>query len=353
MLTNSLLLLESVTTDQAGTYQVIVSNPYGAKTSAPVTLVVEAPSKPVILWQPYGDTVGVGGCYNFSVVAAGTQPLDYQWFKDGSELTAATNRNLTFVPVDFTNAGIYAVRVQNNAGIAWSLGAKLVVTNAIAGGGQISFRNRFSSLYGTNVDAPIFDIDGATGLNGSNFLAQLYGGPSLNFSGPRASPRRSRVASAPAISSTRLSRCPRPPGSGAVVQVRAWDARKGSSYEEARAMGGKFGKSTLLTLTTGDDWTGPADLDGLQSFSLQAGMPQFASGQIAFVERQPGNIVVWSHRGEPGYRYLIERSIHGFEVAAVPRNYECDEHGNIHRFSRRRIVCGLLSVAYPGLTSRW
>lgn len=314
VLTNSLLLLESVTTDQAGTYQVIVSNPYGAKTSAPVTLVVEAPSKPVILWQPYGDTVGVGGCYNFSVVAAGTQPLDYQWFKDGSELTAATNRNLTFVPVDFTNAGIYAVRVQNNAGIAWSLGAKLVVTNAIAGGGQISFRNRFSSLYGTNVDAPIFDIDGATGLNGSNFLAQLYGGPSLELLRPAGQPSAFKGGFSAGYFFYQIVTLPAvPPGSGAVVQVRAWDARKGSSYEEARAMGGKFGKSTLLTLTTGDDWTGPADLDGLQSFSLQAGMPQFASGQIAFVERQPGNIVVWSHRGEPGYRYLIERSIHGFE----------------------------------------
>jgi hypothetical protein len=104
-----------------------------------------------------------------------------------------------------------------------------------------------------------------------------------------------------------------PPGSNAVLQVRAWDGNKGSTYEEARALGGRFGKSELLTIALGGGLMPPANLDGLLSFSLRAGMPQFASGQIAFVERQPENVMVWSHRGEPGFRYVIEKSTHGFE----------------------------------------
>jgi len=314
VLSNSLLLLEGVTTNQAGTYQVVVSNPFGAVTSAPVTLTVDAPTKPVILWQPYGDTVGVGGYYNFSVVAAGTAPLSYQWFLGDAELVGATNRNLTFSSVDFTNAGTYAVRVQNPAGIVWSLGAKLIVTDAANGGGNINFRNRFLSDAGTNVDAPVFDLDGVTRLNGSNFVAQLYGGRALEWLRPVGQPSPFRTGFSAGYFYSQLLTLPTvPPGSNAIVQVRAWETSRGSSYEEARALGGKFGKSELLTVVVGGGELPPANLEGLSSFNLRAGLPQFASGEIRFVERQPGGLLVWSHRGEPGFRYLIEKSVQGFE----------------------------------------
>jgi hypothetical protein len=35
-----------------------------------------------------------------------------------------------------------------------------------------------------------------------------------------------------------------------VFQVRAWDGTRGSSYEEARALGGRFGSSPEFELTT-------------------------------------------------------------------------------------------------------
>ena len=314
VLSNSMLILESVATNQAGTYRAVVSNPDGAVTSAPVMLVVDAPTEPVILWQPYGDTVDAGAYYNFSVVAVGTLPLGYQWFKDGNALAAATNRNLTFTAVDFTNAGIYSVRAQNGAGIVWSLGAQLIVTNAFAGGGQIRFRNEFHNSSGANVDAPVFNLDGVTPLSGTNFMAQLYAGPSLELLRPAGQPSLFRSGfSAGYFYSQVITLASVAPGAEAIVQVRAWDARKGGSYEEARALGGKFGKSELLTVTAGGEPFVPADLDGLQSFSLQAGRSQFASGEIQFVERQPGNILIWSHRGEPSFRYLIEKSFRGFE----------------------------------------
>src|SRR6185295_17648356 len=104
-----------------------------------------------------------------------------------------------------------------------------------------------------------------------------------------------------------------PSGSNAIVQVRAWDGTKGSTYEEARGFGGRFGKSELLTVRLGGGPLPPAQLQDLRNFRLQAGQPQFARGQITLVERLPGGTIVWSHFGEPGFRYLIERSLHGFE----------------------------------------
>ena len=51
-----------------------------------------------------------------------------------------------------------------------------------------------------------------------------------------------------------------------------------------------------------------ANLDGLQSFGLQAGRSQFASGQIILVGFYPDGVHLL-HRGEPGYRYLIEKPV--------------------------------------------
>jgi hypothetical protein len=49
-------------------------------------------------------------------------------------------------------------------------------------------------------------------------------------------------------------------------------------------------------------------LQGLQRFSLQAGLPYFEVGTITFVQHQPPNIIVWALHGQPGSIYLIEKS---------------------------------------------
>jgi hypothetical protein len=304
--------LGPVSTNDAGNYFAIVSNAFGMATSAPVTLTVEAPNQPVILWQPYGDTVGVGGAYSFSVVAVGTPVLTFQWFKDGFEIAGATNPVLTFASIGYTNAGSYSVRIQNNAGAVWSLNARLVVTGVIDLCGTVVFANQNQAV--SNINAPVFEIDGVTRLNGSNFLAQLYGGPSLEMIRPVGVPSKFKSGFEAGYFCSQIVTLPTvPPGSNAVLQVRAWDGSKGSSYEEARALGGRFGKSVMFTIQAGGAERPPAPLEGLNSFSLQAGRSQFATGEILFVSRQPGDATVWAHQGEPGFRYLIEKSNLGFE----------------------------------------
>jgi hypothetical protein len=312
--TNGILLLEAVGVEQAGAYHAIVSNPFGTVTSASATLEVEVHDAPVIVWQPYGDTVGVGGYYNFSVAAAGAFPLSYQWFKNGDALDGETNRNLIFSPVEFSNAGTYAVRVDSSAGVVWSLDARLVVTDAVDGGGLIHFRNQFFDVGVSNAPAPVFDVDGVTVLSGPAFVAQLYGGPSLELLRPAGEPSTFGTGDDGGFWEPRMVTLPTvAPGADAVVQVRVWEAAKGSSYEEARALGGKFGTSGIFSVTAGRDDIPPAELEDLESFSLQAGLPRFTVGRIDLLERQPGGMVVWSHRGEPGFRYVIEKSSHGFE----------------------------------------
>lgn len=308
--TNHILQLDGVTTTQGGNYFAIVTNAYGAATSAPPAgLIVQNPTNATILVQPYGDTIPVGGYYNLDVVAAGTPPLSYQWFFNEEAIAGATNRNVVFTNLQLTNAGIYKVRVQNWSSTVYSLPASLTVNDSSVGGGTIDFRNKFSSSEG-NGDAPVFDIDGVTRLNGSNFVAQLYAGPSLELLRAAGQPTPFRTGFGAGYFVPQEVTLPNvAPGSNAVVQVRVWEAARGSSFEEARALGSKFGKSDILTVTAGGDAEPPQNLVGLQSFSLQAGLPYFVTGVITFVERQPGGIIVWSHQGQPGSRYLIEKTV--------------------------------------------
>jgi hypothetical protein len=313
------LVLDPVTTQEAGTYFVGVSNPHGSVTSASASLLVDAPTNATILLQPYGDTLPAGSYFNLSVVAAGTPPLRYQWYLNGEPLVEATNRGVTFSSVQSTNGGLYEVLVENYAGSVWSLPATLVVTNVAEGGGLIDFRNRFFAAPPATNEAPVFDIDGVTRLNGSNYLAQLYAGPSIATLRPVGVPSPFRNGFAAGFFVSQIVTLPNvPPGSNAVTQVRAWEQQKGSRYEEARALGGKFGRSGLIEVTAGGGLIPAQPLIGLSSFNLQAGLPQFTVGRIQLLEREPAGIIKWSLEGEPGSRYLVEKSVQPFDTVWRP-----------------------------------
>ena len=306
--TNKILVLDSLTNGQAGDYLVIITNVFGAATSTVASLRVDDPENATILSQPYGDTVPAGGYYNFSVAAAGTPPLSYQWFRDDQLIPDATSSSLMLTNVQSTNAGTYTVRVQNGSSIAWSLPATLTVDQSSRGGGTIDFRNK--SMAGiTNVNAAVFDLDGITPLNGSNYVAQLYAGSSLGGLRPAGQPAPFQEGfNAGYFVPEIITLANVAPGSNAVLQVCAWDASYGASYEQARALGGKFGKSNLIQVPAGGGANPPQSLLGLQSFSLQAGLPYFEVGSISFLKRQPPNSMVWALQGQPNSIYLIEKS---------------------------------------------
>jgi hypothetical protein len=312
--TNRTLLINPVTASQAGSYVVEVTNLYGSVTSAPATLTVESSGQVAILLQPYGDTVADRGYYMLSVVTVGLPPPEYQWFKDGQLLAGATNRQLTFLAVQPSDAGNYAVRVSNSNETVWSLSATLNVAGAVPGGGLLLFANRFTAPPpGTVVDAPFFDVDGTTRLSGSNFSAQLYAGPTVALLRPAGLPVPFRTGLAAGYVSASTVTLPNVlPTSNAVVQVRAWDATRAFTFEEARAQGARFGKSGSLQVRTGSGVVVPGFLIGLQSFQIRAGLPQFNVGVIELFERQPNGDILWSLRGEPDSRYLIERATNGF-----------------------------------------
>ncbi len=132
--TSSALTLGSTTTNDAGGYDVVVTNAYGSTRSAVGQLIVSLNTQPpTISSQPASQTVAPGANVTFSVSASGANPLSYQWFFSATNaITDATNATLSLSSVTSTNAGGYAVLVTNAFGSATSVVATLTVdTNAL------------------------------------------------------------------------------------------------------------------------------------------------------------------------------------------------------------------------------
>ena len=123
--TGSTLTLNSVQTNDVGTYSVTVTNVAGSVTSSSATLTVNVPAS--ITTQPLSQPVTVGQNVSFSVVPGGTAPFSYQWTFNGTNLDGATSSTLALNNVQTNNAGAYSVTVTNVAGSATSSSATLTV----------------------------------------------------------------------------------------------------------------------------------------------------------------------------------------------------------------------------------
>jgi phosphatidylinositol-3-phosphatase len=120
--------------DNGETFTVTVSNVAGTVTSNPATLTVTAsPIAPTITTQPASDAVTVGQSASFSVVAAGTDPLSYQWKMNGVAISGATANNYSTGPTTSGDNGEgFTVTVSNSAGAVTSTKAVLTVSTPVA-----------------------------------------------------------------------------------------------------------------------------------------------------------------------------------------------------------------------------
>ena len=115
--------------DSGAEYSVVVSNDVGTATSSVASLTVT--SVPIISTQPAAKTVTAGETATFSVAAAGTAPLSYQWKKGGTDISGATTSSYTTPATSLADSGTaYSVVVSNELGTATSDAVILTVTMA-------------------------------------------------------------------------------------------------------------------------------------------------------------------------------------------------------------------------------
>ncbi len=123
------LTLTNVLRADAAAYSVIVSNNFGAVTSAVANLTV---IDPFISSAPANQYVDAGQSALFSVSATGTT-LNYQWLQNGVSLSGQTNALLTLTNVQGSDSGsLFSVVVSNSFGSVTSSLVVLTVNAATA-----------------------------------------------------------------------------------------------------------------------------------------------------------------------------------------------------------------------------
>ncbi len=141
--------------------------------------VINSTSAPVILHQPQGLTLNVGSPANFSVVAAGSRPLGYQWRKNGGNIAGATTSSYQLPATSTNDSGAYTVVVTNSFGSTTSVVATLnilppgqsaSVTNSLVV--YLNLDNNLAAQAGTTNSGALFpDSTHFDGLGQLNVLS--------------------------------------------------------------------------------------------------------------------------------------------------------------------------------------
>ncbi len=125
--TGASLTLTNFQASQIGSYTVAVSNPLGTVASSSAALNIGARIPPSVTTQPISQLVTAGTDVMITVTADGSQPLNYQWRFNGTNLPGAIAASLPLPNVQLNQAGSYSVVIANDVGSVVSSNAVLAV----------------------------------------------------------------------------------------------------------------------------------------------------------------------------------------------------------------------------------
>ena len=126
--TTSTLTISGIASGDAANYTVDVIGACGTATSNTAALALNAVT--AISVQPVAVVACNGLTATYNVTASGQGTLSYQWRKDGSPISGATNSSYSIAGITSANAGNYSVVVSGGCGNVTSSNAALTVQPA-------------------------------------------------------------------------------------------------------------------------------------------------------------------------------------------------------------------------------
>ncbi len=94
------------------------------------TAEISPPTAPFLILPAADESVVEGESIQLGLYAGGTEPLSYQWQRDGVDISGATSAVLTLTSAELSDAGSYQVVISNEAGELTTAGVAVSVVAA-------------------------------------------------------------------------------------------------------------------------------------------------------------------------------------------------------------------------------
>lgn len=118
--------LLGVQSGNSGAYRVVVNNSLGSATSTVANLTVTALA-PYFTLQPVGASLSAGSSRTLTGQANGSLPIGYQWRRNGTNLSGATQTSLALTNLAVSDSAPYTLVASNVAGVSTSAVAQITV----------------------------------------------------------------------------------------------------------------------------------------------------------------------------------------------------------------------------------
>jgi hypothetical protein len=106
--------MDSLTYLNEGNYTCSITDAYGTVQSGTVMIIVKTP--PELVSAPESEWIVPGNLLSLKVIANGTPPMWFQWFKDGTPIPNGDKPEMRFSSFDYPDEGTYYCRIENVCG---------------------------------------------------------------------------------------------------------------------------------------------------------------------------------------------------------------------------------------------
>jgi alpha-tubulin suppressor-like RCC1 family protein len=133
--TNFYFSVPAAEAGRGGQYDVVVWNTHGTNAS-PISSVAVVETKPLLTSHPTNQVRLFHGTAHFSAGVTGSQPISFQWQRNGNDVPGATSASLIIPGLGFAQAGTYRLVASNGFGVTLSDPAELTVVPVALFGDQ-------------------------------------------------------------------------------------------------------------------------------------------------------------------------------------------------------------------------